>query len=102
MLPCAYKQIFGISCPLCGFQRSVKCLFNGDYIGCIKMFPPLIFMFIVMIITIATYLKKKTFDTKFVKNSWWFLLILLAMNCIYQNIVVKWKSRGIASAFLLW
>ena len=40
MLPCIYKQLFGISCPLCGFQRSLLCLLQGNIFDCIKFFPP--------------------------------------------------------------
>ena len=32
MLPCAYKSIFGIDCPGCGFQRSLIALLKGDFV----------------------------------------------------------------------
>src|ERR1035437_2838241 len=42
LLPCAYKQMLGIDCPLCGFQRSLIMLFRGEVTMSFHMYPPLI------------------------------------------------------------
>jgi hypothetical protein len=42
MLPCAYKSIFGIDCPLCGAQRSFYLLVHGDLAASWHMYPPLL------------------------------------------------------------
>lgn len=86
MLPCAYKQLFGISCPLCGFQRYVLCLIDGDVIGSIKMFPPLLFLILTTIISCICYLRKKRSKIKIVKILWIGLLCLLIANAFYQNL----------------
>ncbi len=40
MLPCAYKSIFGIDCPTCGFQRSFIALLKGDWKESFFLYPP--------------------------------------------------------------
>ena len=47
MLPCAYKSIFGIDCPGCGFQRSCIALLRGDLVKSIWLYPATIPLFIV-------------------------------------------------------
>ncbi|MDB5018649.1 MAG: hypothetical protein JWQ84_3481 [Mucilaginibacter sp.] len=39
MLPCAYKSIFGIDCPGCGFQRSFIALLKGDLRESLLLYP---------------------------------------------------------------
>jgi hypothetical protein len=39
MLPCAYKSIFGIDCPTCGFQRSFIALLKGDLKDSFFLYP---------------------------------------------------------------
>lgn len=39
MLPCAYKSIFGIDCPGCGFQRSFIALLKGDWKDSFLLYP---------------------------------------------------------------
>jgi len=39
MLPCAYKSIFGIDCPGCGFQRSVIALLKGNFSESLQLYP---------------------------------------------------------------
>ena len=41
MLPCISKQLFGIDCPGCGFQRSVALLLQGDFEASFLMYPGL-------------------------------------------------------------
>ncbi len=51
MLPCMNKKLFGVECMGCGTQRAFLLLFEGDFVGAFKMFPPiyttvLLFLFI--------------------------------------------------------
>jgi len=41
-LPCAYKQLFGIECPVCGSQRALIALLKGDVTQSIILYPALI------------------------------------------------------------
>lgn len=42
MVPCQYNLFFGISCPMCGFQRSLVELLKGNFIESFLLFPALI------------------------------------------------------------
>ena len=42
LFPCAYKSIFGIDCPACGFQRAFLELANGNILESFRLYPPLI------------------------------------------------------------
>ncbi|MBR5238480.1 MAG: DUF2752 domain-containing protein [Paludibacteraceae bacterium] len=86
LLPCAYKQFFGISCPMCGFQRSLLYLLDGKIWQSFLMFPPLIPLFIAILITVLHYFSCKRRRFVYIKHIWLFILILLLFNFIYQNI----------------
>ncbi|MBO7224813.1 MAG: DUF2752 domain-containing protein [Bacteroidales bacterium] len=88
MLPCIYKQLFGISCPLCGFQRSLVCLLQGDILGNLKMFPPFFFLVFTILISIMYYIRKRNFKSKFIKGLWVTLFAFLIANAIYQNLIM--------------
>ena len=85
-LPCAYKQFFGISCPMCEFQRSLLLLLNGDIEQSVIMFPPLIPLLIVIGITIMDYIRYKTLHKTYIKTLWIIILGLLLLNGVYQNL----------------
>ncbi len=42
MLPCAYKQFFGIDCPACGAQRSFIELLKGNFSESFHLYPALL------------------------------------------------------------
>ena len=86
LLPCAYKQIFGIACPMCGFQRGMICLMQGNIIGSIEMFPPLLFLIFTIIVSAISYLRKKTLNLRLVKILWIIATLLLIANAFYQNL----------------
>lgn len=39
MLPCLNKKLFGMECPGCGIQRSVKLIAEGEFVGAFEMYP---------------------------------------------------------------
>ena len=39
MLPCLSKQLLGIECFGCGFQRSLVLLFRREFVAAFKMYP---------------------------------------------------------------
>ena len=86
MLPCAYKQMFGISCPMCGFQRSLISLLRGDVLGCIVQFPPIVGWVLSIIACIVLSVKHMM-----TKKVVWILVIVnlaaFAFNWVYQNIM---------------
>lgn len=84
LLPCAWKQLLGISCPFCGFQRAVLLLRKGEVWASIMMFPPLLpLMGCVCLIPVLYYYRQRTA----LKIVWSIVLFCLFLNGIYQNIV---------------
>ena len=59
-LPCAYKQLLGIECPVCGSQRAFIALLKGNIIESIKLYPALIpTLIIIILITFQMILRWK-------------------------------------------
>ena len=86
LLPCFYKQLFGISCPLCGGQRSVILLCEGQFWESMKMFPPLLPLAITLLMVcfwkFMGLLGKKAILIALIVDA-----ILLLFNMVYQNMV---------------
>ena len=84
-LPCFHKQLFGFSCPMCGFQRGIILLLQGDVLGCIVQFPPIVAWFLTLLACILLFATKKM--TK--RIGWiivWCNLAVFLFNWIYQNV----------------
>jgi CHASE2 domain-containing sensor protein len=73
MLPCMNKQIFGIECPGCGFQRSMSLLLDGNFIDALKIYPA-IFTIILLVGFVGASL---VFN---IKNSFKIKIYLLYLN----------------------
>lgn len=85
LLPCAYKLLFGISCPMCGFQRSLLLLVQGRVGDSIMMFPPLVVMALAVAYFAVLRLRHKS-----LKGHLWVWILLAAVftfNFFYQNLV---------------
>lgn len=53
LLPCFYKQYFGIDCPGCGMQRAFIHLLKGNISESIQLYPaliPILFMFFFLVL----------------------------------------------------
>lgn len=62
MLPCAYKQIFGIDCPGCGFQRACLALVKGDIKQSLTLYPAVIPVIITALVLLLN--SRYKFDNK--------------------------------------
>lgn len=83
-LPCIYKQLLGIACPMCGFQRSVLLLSQGRIGDSIVQFPPIVSLAVMALyLTGAIFIKKLTFSNKWL---WLFFAASFLFNLFYQNI----------------
>ena len=58
MIPCAYKNLFGFDCALCGGQRSFIELLKGNFSQSFLIYPPLVFV-LALILLFATFLVKR-------------------------------------------
>lgn len=86
MFPCFYKQAFGISCPMCGFQRSVLELLKGNIWGSIILFPALLPLLITSLVFVVLKLKKKQKSKVAVQVMLLFDFMIMALTCVYKNI----------------
>lgn len=82
LFPCAYKSIFGIDCPMCGFQRSLILLLNGNLKISFETYPPLL-PTLFLIIFFALHL----FSKKFIKRDFLIcysaiVLIIITINYV--------------------
>ena len=87
LLPCFYKQVFGISCPLCGGQRSVLLLFEGRFWESVKMFPPLFPLAITLLLVLVIRWQKPKEGKRMIHGALIVDGALLLFNMVYQNLV---------------
>lgn len=83
MLPCPYYQLFGFSCPFCGFQRSFLALLHGDMVASLKLYPAMLPL--ILTIAIAPFVKSN-YRRKYYT---WALAVLgsvAIVGCILKNV----------------
>ncbi|MCM4153147.1 DUF2752 domain-containing protein [Arenibacter sp. N53] len=73
MLPCMNKQIFGIECPGCGFQRSISYLVDGNFIEALKIYPAIYTLILLGGFIAASFMFN-------IKNSFKIKIYLLYLN----------------------
>lgn len=86
MVPCFYKQAFGISCPMCGFQRSVIELIKGNYVESIIQFPALIPLLLTVLVFSFLKIAKIGRVKIVVQTMLIFDLTIMILACAYKNI----------------
>lgn len=86
MMPCIYRKYFGVSCPFCGFQRSLIELFNGDIAQSIRLYPPLLPLFATVVLYISQIVTKKS--RLLVWTKWMLItdLVLMIVSCVLKNL----------------
>lgn len=85
LLPCAYKQLFGVSCPMCGLQRSLVLLAQGRIGDSLLMFPPLVALVVASVYFIVLFLRRRSLKGH--RGMWIFLITVFIFNFFYQNLV---------------
>ncbi|MFY7989534.1 MAG: DUF2752 domain-containing protein [Fluviicola sp.] len=72
MLPCSWKESFGVECPSCGAQRSFFSLIAGDIVSSLILFPALLPLL--------------------------FTVLWVALHLIWpQRFAAKWIVRGVVT-----
>lgn len=87
MLPCQYKQIFDISCPMCGFQRSFIELLKGNFYESFTIYPAMLPIIITVAVTIAFYIYNWQKLKKVVQVMLFFDLSIMIFTCFLNNLV---------------
>lgn len=84
MLPCAFKSLFGFECPLCGFQRSLFLLLKGQFKSSFLMYPPLLFVLLLIILSIAKLIKPGKIQSRWVAGYSSFVLVIVAVSYVVK------------------
>lgn len=84
MLPCFYKQVFGISCPGCGMQRSFIELLKGNFIASFKLYPALLPVIFTLCFTGAHLIFKFKNGADTVKYAYIITISVMVINYIIR------------------
>ena len=91
-IPCLFKSIFKISCPMCGITRTIKCIINLDFSN-IYTYNVLALPLILFIIVLNIYLiydiicnTNKLFEL--LQKYYKLILLILFVNFILNNIII--------------
>ena len=86
MLPCLFKQTFGIDCIGCGIQRSIAFLFKGQFENAFYMFPA-IYTTLLFFLSVGLFVVDK-------KHNYQKIVITLAIvNAIIMIISYVYKMK---------
>ena len=88
LFPCAYKSLFGIDCPICGFQRALILLIEGHFKESFKMYPPLLLVISLIIFFIIHLVNKRVLKREFLLKYSLIVLILVMINYIIKEIIL--------------
>jgi len=88
MLPCMFKQTFGIDCIGCGIQRAFFYHVNCDFVNAFKMFPA-IYTTLLLGVSILLFI----FDKK--RNYQTMVISLAIANAVVMIISFIYKMRFI-------
>ena len=86
LLPCAYKSLFGIDCPACGFQRSFIQLLKGNFTDSFSLYPPLLLVLLMFIVFAVHVFNKKIIGKRIVTSYAWTVLGIVMLNYIIKMI----------------
>ena len=93
IIPCFFKSLFHISCPMCGLTRSIRALLNGNislsFYYNIFGFVVLIFLIINVILLLYDIIfnkKKLEYLYTFIGNYYLFIIFLFLFYMILNNI----------------
>jgi hypothetical protein len=86
MFPCLSKELFGVSCPICGFQRSMWALVKGDFQGSWTFYPPLtaVLLYIPIVALYTMYGRRSEAFSRFFRVYSYLLLCFIMVNHIVR------------------
>jgi len=86
MLPCAYKAVFGIDCPVCGFQRALIELMKGNFLKSFVIYPPLLPVLGLLSIVVIYLVNKNYIRPAVIRVYSVIVLVLILINYIEKLI----------------
>jgi hypothetical protein len=97
MLPCASKMLFGIDCPICGFQRAFILLLQGKFTESFSMYPPLLPCLLFMVILAIYVIRRQAIKPHLLRISSYALLCI-----IFGSYFIKMAMIVLPHVTLLW
>lgn len=80
MLPCSWKETFGIECPSCGAQRGFLELMAGHVWKSVILFPALLPLITVAVLTLLHLYKRSWVNPKWITRFFIFSAVLMFGN----------------------
>jgi len=87
LLPCAYKTIFGIDCPICGSQRAFVEMLKGNFAKSFFTYPPLVPVLLLIVIGALHVLNKDLIKGQLPKFYSLFVLVMVLINYLIKLIL---------------
>jgi len=87
LLPCAYKTIFGIDCPVCGSQRAFVEMLKGNFAKSFFIYPPLVPILLLVVIGALHLLNNDLIKAQLLKSYALFVLVIVLINYLIKLIV---------------
>lgn len=84
LLPCAYKMLFGIECPVCGFQRSFLALLKGELRESFFLYPPLVPVLVLFLLLGLFLVTQKMVAQRVMVTYAWSVLAIVLINYIVK------------------
>jgi len=88
LLPCAYKELFGMNCPMCGFQRAMLLLLKGDIVESMKMYLPLIPTLLLIVLWVFHIIRPRAIKAKNIRLYSGLLLALILINYFVKLLII--------------
>ena len=89
MFPCASKSFFNIDCPICGFQRSLIFLLQGNFKKSFLMYPPLVPACILIVLFLIHLLNRQLVSRKKLNYFSAIVLVIISVNYITKMVFLK-------------
>ena len=87
MMQCFYEKYFGMTCPGCGFQRSLIALLRGDFYESFVQYPALIPILLMVGFLITHLIFKFKQGGVWLKYMFIFNVAIIVVNFIIKQII---------------
>ena len=86
-LPCLFREIFGIICPGCGFQRALLLLLRGEVGEAFCVWPGLLPLGVFIVLIIVRIAGIKKISERLLKNMGFVCLLMILISYLLKLIV---------------
>ena len=86
-LPCLFREIFGVICPGCGFQRALLLLLRGEVGEAFCLWPGLLPLGVFIILIIVRMVGIKKISERLLKNMGFVCLLTILISYLLKLIV---------------